>query len=98
MRYANITERLAGLGGANWEIHALARALAGGAARLTDFACVWASAAVGASEAPRKSMLTATQEKPTVIRGRGKFIANTPHAKAGSCAQPIGYERLLELY
>ncbi|WP_296324456.1 hypothetical protein [Reyranella sp.] len=77
---------------------ALARALAGGAARLTDFAWVWASTGDGASDAPRKRMLTATQEKPTAIRLRGKIIANTPHAKSDSYAHPIGYERLLELY
>ncbi|TAG31274.1 MAG: pyridoxal phosphate-dependent aminotransferase, partial [Rhodobacterales bacterium] len=27
MRYASVTDRLAGLGGAKWEIHARARAL-----------------------------------------------------------------------
>jgi hypothetical protein len=76
----------------------LARALAGGAARLTDFDLVWASTGDGASEAPRKRMLTASQEKPTAIRLRGKIIANTPHAKSDSCAHPIGYEPLLEHY
>jgi len=49
--------------------------------RLSDFDLVWASTGDGASEAPRKRMLTASQEKPTAIRLRGKIIANTPHAK-----------------